>query len=250
MFYDDPMRAYRMLGVYRFERSGREEVYEKGRSFSSFAIRLRGESTFTFGNKQCIADEKSIIYIPAGVDFHRVGGNEDIIVIHLECHGGDDGDISVLRADGAQELFETILSVWEKRGSAYQNRCLSLLYRIFETVEKAKQEAEVAPPETIAAGVEYLREHYRDPDLTVALIASLCHVSEVYFRRVYHECFGVSPWQSILEMRFSYARTLLQSGYYTVKEIAARSGFSDVKYFRASFGKRFGCTPTEYAARG
>ena len=95
----------------------------------------------------------------------------------------------------------------------------------------------------------YLNAHYRDAELNVAYLASLCHVSEVYFRRVYHECFGTSPWQSILELRFSYACELLQSGYYTVKEIAVRSGFPDVKYFRTAFGKRYGCTPTAYAAR-
>jgi AraC-like DNA-binding protein len=97
--------------------------------------------------------------------------------------------------------------------------------------------------------VTYLQAHYRDPELNVAQLASLCHVSEVYFRRVYRECFGTSPWQRILELRFSYACTLLQSGYYTVKEIANLAGFSDVKYFRTAFGKRFGCTPTEYASQ-
>lgn len=250
MFYDDPTRAYSLLGVYRFERDGVEERYEAGRMFSSLAFRLRGKSTFTFGGKQCVADEKSLIYIPAGMSFFRVGGNEELIVLHLECRGEEDREITILHADGAEEQFEKLLSDWENGGVGARNRCLSRFYRILETVEKAKQLPHATPPDAILAGVTHLQAHYRDPDLNVAQLASLCHVSEVYFRRVYHECFGTSPWQRILELRFSYACTLLQSGYYTVKEIANLAGFSDVKYFRTAFGKRFGCTPSEYAAQG
>ena len=249
MFYDNPRRSYRLLGVYRFDRDGVEERYEAGRTFSSLAFRLRGKSTLTVSGRQCVADEKSVIYIPAGVDFSRVGGNEELIVLHLECHGENDQEITILHADGVEEQFEKLLSDWETGGVGARNRCLSRFYRILETVEKAKQLSQALPPEAIAEGVTYLQEHYRDSDLTVSRLASLCHVSEVYFRRVYHECFGISPWQRILELRFSYARTLLQSGYYTVKEIANLAGFSDVKYFRTAFGKRFGCTPTEYAAQ-
>ncbi|MBQ8311363.1 MAG: helix-turn-helix transcriptional regulator [Clostridia bacterium] len=250
MFYDDPTRVYSLLGVYRFERGGLEEKYEAGRTFSSLAFRLRGESAFTYGEKHCVADEKSIIYIPAGVDFSRIGGNEEMIVLHLKCHGEDDREITVLHADGVEEQFVKLLSDWETGGIGVRNRCLSRLYRILETVEKAKQMQQITPPDAILAGVEYLQTHYRDSDLTVTHLASLCHVSEVYFRRVYRECFDMSPWQRILELRFSYACTLLQSGYYTVKEIATLAGFSDVKYFRTAFGKWFGCTPTEYVKKG
>ena len=249
MFYDDPTRGYTMLGVYRFARDGVEQIHENGRAFSSLAFRVRGESVFSFGGRRYVAGEKSIIYIPAGVDFSRVGGNEDLIVLHLKCMGEDDPEISILYAEGAEEQFEKLLAEWELGVPGYQNRCMSRLYRIFEMVEKTKQASTVTSPDVIASGVQYLHAHYRDAELSVEMLASLCHVSEVYFRRLYHECFGTSPWQRIMELRFTYACALLQSGYYSVKEIAMRAGFSDVKYFRTAFGKRFGCTPTEYASR-
>ena len=94
--------------------------------------------------------------------------------------------------------------------------------------------------------IEYMREHFRERDLTVSTLAELCHVSETYFRRIYHEHFKSSPMQALLEMRFDYAKSLLRSGYYQTKEVAALSGFSDVKYFRTAFKKRFGITPVQY----
>ena len=50
----------------------------------------------------------------------------------------------------------------------------------------------------------------------------------------------------LLELRFDHATRLLSSGYYTPKQVAALSGFSDVKYFRTAFTHRFGITPTAY----
>jgi AraC-like DNA-binding protein len=47
-------------------------------------------------------------------------------------------------------------------------------------------------------------------------------------------------------MRFEYAKDLLLSGYYQTKEVAIMSGFSDVKYFRTAFKKRYGVTVGEY----
>ena len=73
--------------------------------------------------------------------------------------------------------------------------------------------------------------------------AKACFINEVSFRRLYHKHFGLSPLQEILNLRFDYAKGLLQSGYYSDKDVARLSGFSDVKYFRTAFSRRFGLSP-------
>ncbi|MBE6589023.1 MAG: helix-turn-helix domain-containing protein [Ruminococcaceae bacterium] len=247
MFYNSKDRAYSLLAAYRFTRPGKNTSCTDGRSFSALAFRVRGRSRFSFEGRRCVAEEKSILYIPSGVGYSRVGEDEEIIVLHLSCHGEDDAEITALEAQDAEELFEKLLLAWCEDGKENYNRCMSLLYRILETAEKSAPAAHHNVPMSIAKGVQYISAHYRDPDATVSAAAMLCHVSEVWFRRVYHECFGISPWQDILNRRFSHARTLLQTGYYSVKEVALRSGFSDVKYFRTAFSKRYGCTPSTYA---
>lgn len=247
MFYSDRTRGYALLAAYRVKRLNVETNRNEAREFSSLAFRVRGQSQFLTHGKTLCADEKSLIYIPKNMEFTHIGGNEELIILHLRCYGEDDREITVLHADGVEELFEKLYREWEAGGEQRYHRCMSLLYGILETVEKAKQAPQALPPTAIEEGVRYLYSHYRDESLTVARLASLCHVSEVYFRRSFHACFGTSPWQCILELRFSYACTLLRSGYYSVKEISEEVGFSNVKYFRTAFGKRFGCTPTEYA---
>ena len=122
---------------------------------------------------------------------------------------------------------------------------MALLYELFDALEEPQSNV----PQVIAPGVVLLKQSFRDSKLTIAQAAKSCFVSEVYFRRIYHQHFGTSPLQALLSMRFDYATQLLRSGYYTVEQVAKQSGFSDVKYFRTAFTKHFGCTPTQYKAR-
>lgn len=248
MFFSDPNRAYTILGVYHVTRSERFDRMEKGRGYTSLGFRLRGGSRFLTQSGTQNADSGSIVYIPRGVSYRRrTDGEEELIILHLSCHGEDDTELSFFDRADAKELFLQLLSAWEFGKAERYNRCMSLLYRIFETLEREEAFSRPQPPSAIRAGVEHLWKHYRDPALTIPHLASLSHVSEVYFRRLYYATYVESPWQTVLNLRFSYACECLRSGYYTIQETAANAGFSDIKHFRTAFTKRFGISPTQYA---
>ena len=187
----------------------------------------------------------TVAYFPAGLDYRRdTLDDEEYIAIHLKAYGNIGERVeTVNNCDSLRSLFETLLLKWE---SGNYDRCMSVLYKIFEELSKKSGAKAEEIPEIILSGVEYMRGNYRDPSVTVAAIAEKCHVSEAYFRRIYGKCFGVSPVEALLSLRFDYAKGLLRSGYYKTKEIAGMSGFSDVKYFRTAFKKRFGVTVGEF----
>ena len=170
-----------------------------------------------------------------------------MIVVHLRAFGEEDARIEVVEnIPGIQPLFETMQHEWESGRSDRINRCLSVLYTIFARMENEARPESTFPNCSISPGIAVLRQEFRNPELSVASLARQCHVSETYFRRIYRQIYGCSPWQTILELRFGCARDLLRSGYYPVKEVAALSGFSDVKYFRTAFCRRYGISPSEY----
>jgi two-component system response regulator YesN len=140
-----------------------------------------------------------------------------------------------------------MLHEWESGSSSRVNRCMAILYTVFEYIKRTVGPDTPSARTVISLGIEHLYREFRDPSLSVASLAQQCHVSETYFRRIYRQIYGCSPWQTILELRFGYARDLLRSGYYPVKEVAELSGFSDVKYFRTAFCRRYGISPSEYA---
>lgn len=237
------------MGIFYYERDPRD-VYELGRTHTAISYRVQGNSTFYTNDRELRAQTGDVAYIPPGVDYrHKNETDEKVIILHLQSAGIPDDQIRV--ESGLPELerpFRQLLEIWEEGSPSAYNRCMALVYRIFESLQHSRDRQAPPVPPAIAPGVALLRRSFRDPRLTVSALSQACFVSEVYFRRVYRAYAGCSPLQSILDLRFRYARELLRSGYYTPKEAAEASGFSDVKYFRVAFKKRYGLTPSEYIA--
>lgn len=248
MFYSDPKLSWRILDVFYVERKGRE-ISEKDRVHTALSYRLEGNSLFSTENGDYKAGSGCVVYIPQGLDYRRTTkSSEKLIVLHLKCEGKIGDRIEIRnKAETLEPLFRKMHRVWESGDRFSYNRCMALLYQTFEELERSETEELAAVPAVIEPGVEDLLRHFRDPGLTVTDLAEKCFVSEVYFRRLFHQHFGISPLQKILELRFHHACRLLRAGYYSVQKAAHLSGFSDVKYFRTAFKKRFGISPTAYA---
>ena len=247
MFYQQPQCGFRLLNVFYVKREKRDKM-SVGRTHSGLSYRIRGCARFDVGGEILSAGDGSVIYIPKGVDYrNRNGDREELIAVHLETYGEETEAFEVENGmDELEPLFQELLRIWESGEPGTYNRSMAQLYRIFEAIRLKKEKDQPLMPKVIEAGVEQMRRNFRDPALTVAELAKTCFVSEVYFRRVYHSHFGRSPLQELLDLRFNYAVNLLKSGYYTPKQAAELSGFSDVKYFRTAFKKRYGETVSAY----
>ncbi len=247
MFFKNTDASFKILGIFYVERKKRE-VSETDRSHTAISYRLNGDSLFMFDKRSYRLKNGSITYLPAGCEYQRkTDSTEKLIVLHLESIGNPDHDIQIINdAWETEHLFRKMLSIWEENGIERHNRCMSLLYQIFDTLQERRERAKTKLPSSISKGVEQIHKDFRNPQLSAAIIAQNCHVSESYFRREYQKYAGESPWQTILTLRFRYACALLSSGYYSQKQVSDLSGFSDVKYFRTSFKKRYNMTPSEY----
>ena len=240
MLYTASDCAYRLLGVYHIHRSPRDTA-NFPRNFVGIGHRVKGNGTFTFPGGSLFAGDGSTLFLPAATAFrNQCSEPEELYIVHLLPLGETPTDFQLY--PDTRELTPVFRKLYEAWQTGQYNRCMSLLYGLFEALETPK----VQLPAAIAPGVALLRHNFRDPELTVAAAAKACYISEVYFRRVYRQHFGTSPLQDILQMRFDHATGLLRSGYYTVEQVARMSGFSDVKYFRTAFTHRFGITPTAY----
>ena len=247
MFYKN--KGFIIEDVFRVSRKS-GNTYTKARDFSGLAFRISGKSVFAFGKKNKVyANTGSIIYIPEGVDFETYSENEEVIIIHLKSFFDTDKKIISIVPQNYEvfaELFSSIDEEWQKRKAGYKSRCTSLLYSIFENLEKNTAELPDKKNELIKNGITYMKRHYDSPDLTVKKIAEKCNISEVYFRKVYKSQYKVSPLKTINDLRIKRACNLLKSGYYNVSQAAAMSGFGDVKYFSTVFKKTKGVTPSDY----
>lgn len=247
MFYKN--KGFIIEDVFRVSRKA-GTINTKSRDFAGLAFRLSGKSVFIWGEKYRVyANRGSITYIPEGIDFETRSEHEEIIILHLKTFGKDFKKIMSIvpeNYDLFADLFCSIEEEWQKRKTGYKSRCTALLYTVFENLEKNTAEKPDSKTELIKNGINYMNRYFDKPDLTVKKLAEKCNVSEVYFRKIYKQKYGISPLKKINELRINRACNLLESGYYNVSQVAALSGFDDVKYFSTFFKKIKGVSPAKY----
>lgn len=219
-----------------------------GRSHSAISVRLNGSARFCTPTQAVCVRPGDVIFLPAGLDYHIENSDEELIILHLDAHGVDFSKIDFLtpKDPGAvTDLLRELYRLWQQRLPGYRNLCTAKLYEIFALLETQEQ----APKGKLALlepGLLYLNAHFDDPELTVGQLAAACRISQVYFRRLFRELYGISPAAAIRQRRLRQAAKLLESTYYSVSEVAAMCGFPDVKYFSTAFKAAMGISPSAY----
>lgn len=95
--------------------------------------------------------------------------------------------------------------------------------------------------------VDYIQNHYMDPDLSLNSICSYLNISTSYFSTIFKELTGETFTEVLIRTRMEKAKELLENTTFKNYEIAEKVGFADPHYFGISFKKMTGKTPTEYA---
>ena len=124
--------------------------------------------------------------------------------------------------------------------------------RLVESIRKLSKQAGFkyvsgAQAAILSPALDVLHSTFTDNGLHVADLAALCGISEVYFRRLFLNTFGVSPKEYIIQKRIEYAKTMLRSGDFSISEIATLCGYIEPCHFSREFTKRVGIPPRQYA---
>ena len=92
--------------------------------------------------------------------------------------------------------------------------------------------------------LEFIEKGYSEK-ITVKQLADMLCLSEDRFAHLFRDGVKRSPVQYINEVRLNKAMALLQTGEYTVTEVAVATGFSDYNNFGRLFRKQYGLTPNQ-----
>lgn len=97
-----------------------------------------------------------------------------------------------------------------------------------------------------ALAVEFIKEHYTRPDLSIKDMTSLLSVSGSYFSAMFKNYTGVTFTEFLARLRIDKARELLLGTDKKNYEIAAAVGYDDPGYFRQIFKKHTNLSPSEF----
>ncbi len=102
---------------------------------------------------------------------------------------------------------------------------------------------------TVRDVIRVLAEKYSDPSLDLDQVAKELPISPKRLSKILNQQVGISFRQLLRDMRIEEAKRILTSRQFSVKEVAARVGFSDSHYFSRSFRESTGVKAREYQAR-
>lgn len=107
------------------------------------------------------------------------------------------------------------------------------------------QEPENGYSRVAAAIRAYVRENY-SRDISMQDAARAMNYSEVYFCRLFKQCFDQNFTAYLTHLRVKEAKKLLEDPRANIKDVSRSVGYSDAKYFSKIFKRITGQLPSEY----
>lgn len=100
--------------------------------------------------------------------------------------------------------------------------------------------------DTVREVIHIIAQNYADPELNLERVASQLPISPARLSRILNLSVGVSFRQLLRHTRVEESKRLLASRRFSVKEVAARVGFTDSHYFSRSFKELTGLNASDY----
>lgn len=159
---------------------------------------------------------------------------------------------SIIRDDGqVTALFRQMMDAYVDREERFYNaafKCavLDLLLHLCRHYSVPRPEDQLNTPalEHVRCAIGYMKANFAQK-LTADDIAASAGLSKFHFLREFKRFTGHTPNHYLNAIRCEQARNLLESGCYSVKEVAFRCGFANNSYFSNVFFRYTGLLPSQ-----
>ncbi len=218
------------------------------RPYHALAFRLGGAASFSHGSFNATTSPGDVFYMPANYSYEAAYKEKnEILVIHFESDlVSKMENYQLSNPHIVSVLFHRLYDIWNKKTEGYYYRALSVMCEIIESI--SLQQAPVFRNETVKAfenAVEYMNNNYTSAEFSIDKTVERAHMSNTYFRKLFCAKFSVTPVRYLIAKRLVHAEKLLSTGKYSIKEVAEKSGFCDVKYFSRLVKKEYGVPPSK-----
>ena len=222
---------------------------------------LEGETEYIVNKEKYLARKNDILIFPPGIlrsgrtDSRNPWSFISIIFcmdLNKEAKKYFNKSILIWRnsGDSLRKLFVEASHAWTGKNPLFHIKCcLAATEILYKLLLSEMPYHKVPHIKKLEKARNTIQENFRQ-ELSVEELAESIDMSVSYFRRLFHEAYGCSPMQYIINLRIENARDLLLSGEVNVTEAARLSGFEDIYYFSTLFKRKTGSTPTGLLRKG
>lgn len=224
----------------------------KDRPFHGFVLNTAdSDKTYVFSDGRVMNTYGCyLFYLPKGSSYEVktpiIGG---CYAINFDAEIADDPFAIKLRnAESVRKRFHTACNEWKTNSSVRNCAAMEAIYdAIFHIQKEIKAEYMTTDKLNLIEGaVEEIEQHFNLPSVSIAALAEGCGISEVYFRKIFIQRFGISPKEYIIQKRMDFAKRLLLSGELGISETAELCGYTEPCHFSREFKKHFGVSPKNF----
>lgn len=202
-----------------------------------------GKITYTINGKRSVSDNKHAVILPKGQSYSLHGDKTGVFpVINFDCVDFLCDEVISLPI----KYPDTYIKDFEKMKalSLFEGNRAKMMSIFYDMLDRLSTES--LPRNIIAPAVKLIERSYNNPKLSNTELAEVCHISEVYFRKVFYETYKTTPKQFIVNIRINKAKSLLSEGRLKINAVAEQCGFTNQYHFCRIFKEKTGITPSEY----
>lgn len=238
------------LSVYDIKSPREKAIRVNGRPFCSLSYRKSGAANFNIGGKAFVSEADCITLMPAGQSYYtEIIEDTHIISIHFNPLDKKmfTETFTITNNDRQlQQLFDLIMDNYSAENEI-NYECYSCFYKILAKIEQhfiKKRESKINP--VILRAKSEIDKNFANASFNIDALVSTLPVCASHLRNEFSKAYSISPIKYLKYVRLQNAKSLLASNYYSVNEVAKRSGFSGTSYFIQSFTKSVGISPLKY----
>lgn len=205
---------------------------------------LSGKITYTHMGQEYVSEAGHAVILPKSQSYTLYGNKSGMFpVINFDCIQNFCDTITVYKLQNNDVFIKYFgqlkeLMIFENNTAKIMSIFYSILHNLYLqtcTVSPALREAMLC-----------IEKNISNPKLNNAMIAAHCNISEVYFRKLFFEIYGMPPHKYILDTRIVRAKQLLSEGIFKINSVSEECGFTNQYHFSRIFKQKTGLTPTEY----
>lgn len=225
-------------------------VQHANRSRWAIALKREGKTYYTANGRQVLSDRERPVILPKGCSYSWICTEPgECLILEFEAAQTGEDIISFSVADNGFILsaFADIQRNLHIPTAEARLMCLHRVYGLLLQLAKTKTYAPRRRQQLLQPAMEHIGENYFDPTITNDVLAGLCGMSTVYFRKSFEAVYGVSPIRYLHEFRTKKAKDILASDFGSISQVAESVGYASVYHFSKMFKAYTGKSPSQYA---
>lgn len=153
--------------------------------------------------------------------------------------------IDMPKNESIRLLFQKIFSYWSTKENGYYFNCISLLYKILAELQ-LENHTFISHQKIMQPAIDAIHDGFLKDDITIFKLATMCGISQSYFKRIFKEKYNISPKKYIIMLKINHACELLRQKQYSISQVSEFCNYSDIYFFSRQFKEYMGITPTQF----